>query len=104
MRARNALVQGGLDGDTRALRKIFRTLRDSVDAPGSALGFSGRPHELEGVFRQLVNPEAFRRIVTLGLSEEERGGVPKTFQVRVMISVIISIRVSVSFALRLGLG
>lgn len=71
-----------IDDDARALRRMFRSLRESAGAPGGdALGIDGHPTELEGVFRQMRNPEEFRRMVMPGLSDEERRGVPNTFQV-----------------------
>lgn len=68
------------DEGAYALKQVFRALRQSLTAPGSAL-HSNQPHELEGVFRKLTNPETFRRMVMPGLSEEDRLGAPSTFEV-----------------------
>lgn len=77
------MIQGvPIDDDARALQRMFRSLRESAGAPGGdALAADGHPPELEGVFRQMKNPEEFRRMVMPGLSDEERRGVPNTFQV-----------------------
>lgn len=73
-------TQDSADSDARALRRIFRSLKDSVMDPNGSLG-AGRPHELDGVFRRLMNPEEFRRMVMPGLSSEELLVAPSTFQV-----------------------
>lgn len=72
--------QGGVDGDARALKGIFRSLKDSVTAPNNSLG-PGRAHELEGIFQKLTDPVQFRRTVMPGLQEDERKDAPASLQV-----------------------
>lgn len=75
-----AKLQGGPGEDARALKGIFRSLKDSVTAPNKSL-FVGRAHELEGIFQKLTDPERFRRTVMPGLQEDERKDAPSSLQV-----------------------
>ncbi|CAM9785691.1 unnamed protein product, partial [Laminaria digitata] len=71
--------QGGPGEDARALKGIFRSLKDSVTAPNKSLCV-GRAHELEGIFQKLTDPEQFRRTVMPGLQEDERKDAPSSLQ------------------------